>query len=921
MNTEHTSTTLRFAGDWPWWAGGSAAVVLAAVAWIFYRRDVGKMSSTVRVLLPALRASAIAMIVLMLSGPILHHRTVVGQLSRLLLFVDSSRSMGLTDSSMDLGRKIRILQRLGLIRDGAVNMDLPKTSDALTEAEAIATKAVNSQTVDTSEWNRLLTDFAAKIDQTRDLLAKAAGDPAQADQFKRELVDPAHELARREMRQIDDRKRAASDMTKLSQTAGHWQAALSDLFKKSVGELAAGNSPLQDALRKFDAMPRWQRLQSFLLEGEQKVLPKLAESHGVEMYSLDGGVAKKIWQPTTHDSALPTGLLKPDGEMTDLGTGIKTTAGTGKENAEHAAIVLFSDGQHNEGDSPVEAAKVLGGRQMPIYTVGFGTTAKPRDLAIIKVDAPDSVFSEDRVRGQIVLKDDMPPGLPFTARISDGDKVLWEQKLTTEDKSVRSVPFNFPLSDVVKERMKSEKQGVEISGVPLELKVSVSQVEGDREPGNNESMLRVRAVTQKRKILLLDGRPRWESRYIRNLFLRDEQWEMNSVIAGASKGEPGFQRGDKADQFPNDAALLNSYDVIIFGDVPHSVFHGDEMQWIQDFAAKRGGAIVFIDGARGNLKDYEGTPIGPLLPVEWKGKPVHGQIAKLIPTEQAQNLAAFTLAPEKAQNIETWQGLKPPHWLSGATVLPGAEVLVQAELEGNGGKLPAVVSRPFGAGRILYNAFDDSWRWRYEVADLYHVKYWNQIANWAGEMAFAVRDKFVSLDAGAITYRPGQSADVRVRLRDGEGRPVTNAVVDAVLTRDGKRVATIRLSPSENAGGLYTGKTAALDPGDYDVSVESVAISERDTKARTSFKVQPLETGELTQLSLNEDLLRQMSAASGGEYLREESIDRLLKLLAPLSQGRVLEADTALWQSYWWFVPIVLLLTVEWIVRKRIGLL
>ena len=67
--------------------------------------------------------------------------------------------------------------------------------------------------------------------------------------------------------------------------------------------------------------------------------------------------------------------------------------------------------------------------------------------------------------------------------------------------------------------------------------------------------------------------------------------------------------------------------------------------------------------------------------------------------------------------------------------------------------------------------------------------------------------------------------------------------------------------------------------------------------------------------------MRQMSALTGGEYLREENIDRLVELLAPMSQGRVVESDTVLWQSYWWFVPIVLLLTIEWIIRKRVGML
>ena len=286
---------------------------------------------------------------------------------------------------------------------------------------------------------------------------------------------------------------------------------------------------------------------------------------------------------------------------------------------------------------------------------------------------------------------------------------------------------------------------------------------------------------------------------------------------------------------------------------------------------------------------------------------------------EAAKLAPFALANERSQNNEVWSHLPPPHWIAGAKALPGSDVLVEAEAGGQ--KFPAVVSRPFGAGKVLYHAFEDSWRWRYEVADLYHVKYWNQIANWIAELPFAVRDKFVSIDAGGITYRPGDSADLRVRVRDGEGRPVTNTAVDAVLFRDGVKVATIRLAPDENSGGLFRGKTAGLEPGNYEVAVQSVAIAERDAKARTDFKVEPRATGELTQLNLNEDLLRQMSAAGGGEYLREENIDRLFPLLAPMSQGRVIESDTLLWQSFWWFIPIVLLLTVEWIIRKRAGML
>jgi hypothetical protein len=462
--------------------------------------------------------------------------------------------------------------------------------------------------------------------------------------------------------------------------------------------------------------------------------------------------------------------------------------------------------------------------------------------------------------------------------------------------------------------------GASVTGLPIELKATISPAEGEHELSNNEASLRFRAITQKRRILILDGRPRWESRYLRNMFERDEQWEVNAVIAGTRAGESGFARGDSLEQFPSDQGKLDTYDLIFFGEVQRSLWKGEELRWLREFVEKRGGAIVFIDGSRGYYSGYADTPLASLFPVDLKAASgVRTGITRLSLTERATQIAAFALAPEKESNADTWSKLQPPHWLSGATPLPGAETLLEAEV--NGQRVPAAVSRPFGAGRVYYHGFDDSWRWRYEVADEWHVKFWNQVANYAAEPPFAVRDKFVSLDAGAITYQPGHTADVRVRLRDGEGRPVSIATVDAVLMKDGQKVATIRLNADESGGGLFRGRTAPLEPGSYEVAVETPAIPDSELKARTSFKVEPRETGELTQLSVNEDLLRQMASASGGRFFREENFDRVLDLLAPMSQGKIIESDTVLWQSWWWFLTIVGLFTGEWVLRKRAGML
>lgn len=917
---ERVETTIRWVGDWPWWVGCPVALLLGAAAFLYYRRDVRNLTWGLKVALPLTRALALAMVVVMLSGPVLHHRKTIGQLAKLWVFLDGSQSMTLTDSSMDAGRKVLILQRLGLIKSDVIKTDIPRAAEALADAQGAADRVQGLPVIDAAVWKQVTDECLARVDEARGMLTGLI-EAERTERLKRDLADPLRELGKRSLQSSDEQTRARQDMAKLAETARRWQGELRGLFEKSIAtQLENDQSPIRAAMVKFDALPRWQRIQSLLLDGEgpNRLLQKLATNYDVQLLMLDGHVAKPIWQPTARDSSLPAELPKPGGDITDLAS-IKTGI-TALARDQHGAALVFTDGQHNEGESPVQVAKILGGQGTPVFAIGTGSQVRPRDLAVLKVTGPESIFFEDRYRGEVLLKDDVPAGQPFTVTIRDGNKVVWEQKFMTENRTPRRVAFDFSVKELAsgKAPKAGEKPGgAEVTGIPVELKASVTPVEGEREVSNNESAFRFRAVTQKRRILIVDGRARWETRYLRNMFERDEQWEVNCVIAGSITSQSDFPRGERPEQFPAEAAKLQNYDLIFFGEVPVKLWKGDELKWIREFVEKRGGAIVFLDGSRGTLRGYADTPLAPLFPVDFAGVDSRDGIERLVLTERAAQLAAFHLLPEREPNADTWAKLPPPHWLSGVTPLPGAEVLLEAQVHGK--RQPAAVARPFGAGHVYYHAFDDSWRWRYEVADQWHVKFWNQIANFIAEPPFAVRDRFVSLDAGAITYQPGQNAELRVRLRDGEGKPVSNATVDAVLTRDGKRVAAIRLTADE--GGMFRGRTAGLEPGTYEIAVETPAIPENELKARTSFKVEPRTTTEMNDLSLNEDLLRQVAVASGGRYLREENFDRVLDLLAPMTQGRVVESDTVLWQSWWWFLPIVALLTVEWLLRKRAGLL
>jgi hypothetical protein len=256
--------------------------------------------------------------------------------------------------------------------------------------------------------------------------------------------------------------------------------------------------------------------------------------------------------------------------------------------------------------------------------------------------------------------------------------------------------------------------------------------------------------------------------------------------------------------------------------------------------------------------------------------------------------------------------------MASCEALPGTETLLEAVREN--GRAPALVVRQFGAGRVAYMAFDETWRWRQNVAEKYQERFWNQLIPAIAEPVFASQDDLVSLDTDAFSYRVGATAEVRARIRSVQQSNRAEQAWKAVLWRDGKRVASIPLAADENRSDVLRGRTAALEAGSYSLGLEG-SNNTADSSLRVSFQVATPSEGELAELTLNEDLLGRMSAESKGVYLREEKHAQLQEALTPLETGRIVETETVLWQSYWWFSSVLALLSLEWLLRKRAGLL
>ena len=579
--------SLRFVGDVPLWMGLTLAVVVSLMSWRYYRRESLDLSGRLRWWLPLLRSLAFFLGIMVLTGPVLHHRKIIGELGRVTIYVDSSRSMTMHDRHMSVGRKLLIAEQLGWLNAGHVDSSLLNLADQLADArqqflQSIGMFAATSTAIASTGGNDSPVAATAQSEQPSaeaDVFAVAlnidnVGGALQV--LRRQLTDLQQEYSGQPQTPFPDEILSTVDAAVEAVAAGEsreiaarcqmvssacfaMESSVRRQFEQSVVDmLDAGDKAAQSALAMFDETPRWKRLQQALQTSSAQVIDRLRQQHDVRILNLDG---EPMDGPGDLPNAKVTGQSPAETEplflsTTDLSTGISATQTAVTQavsqnsstpdgdrqtipesqaaqtrdgpdlaaGATRAAVVLLTDGQHNTGPSPIQTARILGSQGIRFLSFAIGANQQAVDLAVSRVEYPETVFRKDVLRGVVVMQDRVPAGRPFVVQISSTDQVLWQEQLVTLDVGERRIDFELSVDNLVEKLGAQFSADMQWQALPLQLQASIVPLPEETETGNNQLTMRLAAIVQSYRILLLDGRSRWESRYLRNVFERDEQW-------------------------------------------------------------------------------------------------------------------------------------------------------------------------------------------------------------------------------------------------------------------------------------------------------------------------------------------------------------------------------------------------------------
>ncbi len=186
---------------------------------------------------------------------------------------------------------------------------------------------------------------------------------------------------------------------------------------------------------------------------------------------------------------------------------------------------------------------------------------------------------------------------------------------------------------------------------------------------------------------------------------------------------------------------------------------------------------------------------------------------------------------------------------------------------------------------------------------------------------FAVENEYLALDSGDAASSIGQSILIRARVRDSQGQPSELPTIEAIASLADQPAAAATLELQPGATGIYQGRLNGLPPGDYKIQLAIPGYSEEMTQLHTRVRVEAPGNPERLQVARNDDLLMEIATATGGRYFPESEAERLWQELNLRYGSRIVESDQLVWQSFWWFVPILLLVSLEWWLRKKVGLI
>ena len=604
----------------------------------------------------------------------------------------------------------------------------------------------------------------------------------------------------------------------------------------------------------------------------------------------------------------------PQGKATDIGQAL---SGLEEElrGQRLAGIFLLTDGAHNVGIDPLLVTEKIG---TPIFSVGVGNPQKFKDLQISEVRVGDFVFKNIpteigvKIRSYGFENKEISVILKKEAEILQTKKVRMPEEGNEVSLSLSFTPRSLGSSHYT---------------------VFLPSYSGEISFANNRKDFTLQVLRDKIRILYICGQPSWEYKFLRTALQSDPGIELVSFIILRNPENISIVPEDQLSLIPFPTTeiftkQIFNFDLLIFENFTYTRFGipKDYLENIRKFVMETGGGFLMIGGDNSfDRGRYKGTPVEEILPVEMEDVSeniIEGKF-KMLARETTHPI--LKLSDNPGENSQIWAGMPE---LDGCNRLlrpkPDAIVLgVHPLVKNKYGNLVILAVWEKGKGRVMNVASNSTWRWRFQARSrggtgAHYERFWHQAVHW---LVKSPQLKLVHLDTDKKTYAKGEEILLSVTVFDRYYRPSEQGRVYLELVEpSGKKIDLGSASPKDRRGEYGTNYLAEQE-GKYTFTAtawEGSKVLGRDT---VSCNV-AIPSLEWENARLNEPLLRELADLTKGKYFHISNIESEEIILPEARETQpVVKRVVAVWNNPSIFLILCILLSIEWYIRRRSGMI
>ena len=489
----------------------------------------------------------------------------------------------------------------------------------------------------------------------------------------------------------------------------------------------------------------------------------------------------------------------PAGTITDLAVALAGNIESGSGSGQ--MLLLLSDGNHNaSGGTPRVLSSIALARaaDAPVFTRTLGSDATIHDLAV-RLHSPQqlSFVGQSVPITALVRRRGRAPELVSVALMHDGHEMA-RQSVQIPGDSEAEVRF----------QVKQEARGLYL------YEIRVEPFDGEVTQVNNYATFLLRVVDEPIRVLLVEGKPYWDSKFLARTLASDPSIELVMIVrmtegrylertlkrirsdaskpkaqttpvgeseAATNVNEPQKSKRDELKSIADipvteslrvltnaaevlaDARSLGSFQVLVLGRDSETFLSEQAMINLRNWVGGDSGALVCY---RGQPMAQVNERLEKMLPVQWTA--ARESRFRMTLTDRGRDLHWFEPQGQSSGDVLPYL---PTLATATAAEEPKPLATVLATVSGHDGDdVPVVTYQPFGGGRVVVVEGAGMWRWAflppaYADHDSTYGSLWQSLLRWLVSRAGLLPGQDMALRADQVTFGTSEPVTATLLVR------------------------------------------------------------------------------------------------------------------------------------------------------------